>query len=164
MRAYLHADRDTKHIARPAEIDDLGLGRQRVGDHRHAALTGLQARGAPVDIGNPAFGAVDGNPVIELIRLGGVEDDPGKHIAERALQGQTDNDRQRPGGRQYAFDRQIQHIGQRRDDRDEENHRAEQVLQQPPGVADPLHHHRADQHRQGARTEQPPANLQASRR
>ena len=75
--ADLHADRYAEHIARPTEVDDLGLGRQRIGNHRHAALTGLQTRGTPVDISDAAFGAVDGNPVIELIGLGGVEDDAG---------------------------------------------------------------------------------------
>jgi hypothetical protein len=92
-----------RNVARPAEVDDLGLGRQRIGNHRHAALGRLQARGAPIDVDDPAFGAVDGDPVIQLIGLGGVEDDPGKHVAEGALQGQADNDRQRAGRGQHAL-------------------------------------------------------------
>ena len=156
MRADLDTDGQAEHVARPAEVDDLGLGRQRVGNHRHAALAGLQTRSAPIDVDDPAFGAVDGDPVIDLIRLGGVEHDPGKHITEGALQRQTDNDRQGPGRRQHTFDRQIQHVGQGRDNRDQENHRTEQILQQPSGVPDPLHHHRADQHGQGATARCPP--------
>ncbi|MNH90788.1 hypothetical protein D3C73_433330 [compost metagenome] len=128
-RADEQTDRDPEHIAGPAEIGDLGLGRHRVGNHDHAALGRLQERGAPIDIGHPPFRAVDGDPVIDLIGLGGVQDDSGKHIAKRALQGQTDNDRQGTGRRQNPLDRQIEHIGQGGDDRDQENHRAEQVLE-----------------------------------
>ncbi|MNQ74912.1 hypothetical protein D3C85_896830 [compost metagenome] len=80
------------------------------------------------------------------------------------MQGQPDDDRQRTGRRQHALDRQIEHIGQGGNDRDQENHRTEQILKQSPGVPDPLHHHRADQHGQGPRAEQPPADLQAGGR
>ena len=160
MGADLQADRQAEHVRRTREVDDLGLGRQGVGDHRQAALGGLQACGTPVDIGDTAFGAVDGDPVIDLVRLGGIEDDPGKHVAQGALQGQADDDRHGAGGGQHALDRQVEHVGHGGDDRDEENHRAQQVLQQAPGMADPLHHHRAEQHREGAGGEQPPADLQ----
>ncbi|MCY1366792.1 hypothetical protein D9M69_536980 [compost metagenome] len=164
MGAHFQRNGDAEHIARPTEIDDLGLGCQGVGNHRHATLGGLQARGTPVDVGDPALHAIDGDVVIELIGLGGVQDDPGKHVTEGTLQGQPDDDRQRTGRRQHALDRQIEHIGQGGYDRDQENHRTEQILKQSPGVPDPLHHHRADQHGQGPRAEQPPADLQTGGR
>ncbi|MNR58811.1 hypothetical protein D3C85_1799050 [compost metagenome] len=75
------------------------------------------------------------------------------------MQGQADDDRQRAGRGQDALDREFEHVGQGGDDGDQKDHRAEQILQQPPGVPDPLHHHRADQHRQGSRAEQPPTDL-----
>ncbi len=77
------------------------------------------------------------------------------------MQRQADDDRQGPGGGQHALDRQFQHIGQGGDDGDEEDHRAHQVLQQAPGMPHPLHHQGAQQHRQGPRAKQPPANFQA---
>ncbi|MNF44505.1 hypothetical protein D3C84_256160 [compost metagenome] len=80
------------------------------------------------------------------------------------MQGQADDDCHRTGRRQHALDRQIEDIGQRGNDRDQENHRPQQVLQQPAGVPYPLHHHRTDQHGQGARREQPPGDLQTGRR
>ncbi|MNY42692.1 hypothetical protein D3C86_1776060 [compost metagenome] len=76
------------------------------------------------------------------------------------MQGQADDDRQGAGGGQYALDRQIEHISQGGDDRDKENHSTQQVLQQSPGMSHPLHQSRTDQHGQGARSEQPPADLQ----
>ncbi|MNT41744.1 hypothetical protein D3C72_1781170 [compost metagenome] len=123
------------YIVGLAEIEQLGFGRDRVGDHRHAAVAGEQAGGAPVDVDDFAFGAVDADRVTDLIGAGGVEDDPGKHIAERALQCQTDNDCHHPGRRQQAFDRQLQYIRGGGNNRDQEDHGTQHILQQSSGMA-----------------------------
>ncbi|MCY1176187.1 hypothetical protein D9M73_164500 [compost metagenome] len=148
------------HVVRAAEVEDLGLGRNRVGDHRHAALAGHKVSCTPVDIDHLAFGAVDGYPVIDLVRLGGVEHDAGEHIAQGTLQRQADNDRHGPGRCQQALDRQLHDIGCRCNNSDEEDHRAHHILQQAPGMPGARHQQQPQHDGQRASTEQPPENFQ----
>ncbi|MNI40495.1 hypothetical protein D3C73_947200 [compost metagenome] len=98
-------DTDAIGIAGPTEVEDLGLRRQRVGDHGHAAQLGLQMSGAPIDFHHPALDAINDNPVVHIIGFGGVEHDAGKHVTEGALQCETDNDGHHARGRQQALDR-----------------------------------------------------------
>jgi hypothetical protein len=117
-------------------------------------------RRSPVDVEHLAFHAVDHDPVIHLIRLGGVEHDAGEHVAQGALQRQADDDGHHPGGRQQAFDRQLQHIARRRNDGSQEHQCADHVLQQASAVTDAPHQHQADQFGQHPRGVQPPENPQ----
>ncbi|MCY1509916.1 hypothetical protein D9M68_442740 [compost metagenome] len=159
LGGHLEADGHAGQFVGTAEVVHLGLGRHRVGDHHRAALAGEQVGGAPVDFHHLAFGAVDGDPVIQLIGLGGVQDDAGEHVAEGALQRQADDDGHDPGRGQQALYRQLHHIGRRGDHRHQEDHRAQQVLQQPAGMADAWHQ-QAEHHRERARAQQPPDDFQ----
>ncbi|MNZ83585.1 hypothetical protein D3C78_1023180 [compost metagenome] len=160
QRADFEGDADAEQMLRAAEVEHLGLRRHRIGHHGQAALSGLQVGGAPVDLHHLAFDAVDGDPVIQLVGLGGVQHDAGEHVAEGALQRQADDDRHHPGRRQQALHWEFEHVAGGGDEGGEEDQRADHVLQQPSRVADPLQQQGADHHRQAARGEQPPEDLQ----
>jgi hypothetical protein len=59
-----------------------------------------------------------------------IKNDAGENVSERALQRQTDDDRQSTGGRQQTFHRQIENIGDDRESSREVDERGQQVLNQ----------------------------------
>ncbi|MNE15940.1 hypothetical protein D3C80_1088660 [compost metagenome] len=157
---HLNADRHAVHIERAAEVDDLCLGRHRVRHHSGAAGAGQQVGGTPVDVQHLAFNTVDGNPVIDLIRLGGIEHDAGEHVAQGALQCQTHHDGDDAGGRQQTFHRQLQHVAGGGHHGNQEHQCTDDILQQPAAMADAPHQGQADHFGQHPRGVQPPENPQ----
>ena len=148
------------HIGRAAVVEQPGLGRHRVGDHRQAAGAGQQARGAPVDVQHLAFGAVDRDRVANLVGPRGVQHDAAEHVGQGALQRQADDDGHHPGGGQQAFHRQLHHIASGSHHGGQEDQRSQHILQQPPAMAATGDQQQAEHHRDRACAKQPPADRQ----
>ncbi|MNZ95813.1 hypothetical protein D3C78_1149820 [compost metagenome] len=140
-------------IGRAVEVENLGLGRYRVGNHQCAALAGQQMGGAPVDLDYLAFGAIDGNPVIQAIRFRRVEHDTGEHVAQGVLQRKTDDDGDHARGREQAFDRQLHDVGRRSDYCGEEYRCAQDILQQTAGMPAAGSQQQTQHHGEGSGTE-----------
>ena len=71
------------------------------------------------------------DPVAGQIGPAEIEHDPGKEIAERALQREAEDDRQHTRGGKQSLDRKLQDIGGDRKQRGEIGHAGEKILQQP---------------------------------
>ena len=89
---------------RRADIDDLRLGNRAIGKDRKIAPAGQDVRGAPVHLDDAALGRpVDTDPVASSIRSAEAQYDPGKDVAQRALQREAQDDRDDAGGRQQPL-------------------------------------------------------------
>ncbi len=82
-------------IAGPTRVRYLGFGRDIVGDHDDIAAPVQQVCRAPVHLDDRAFRVVDHDPVARQVRLRRVDHQAREQIAQRALHGQADDDRQR---------------------------------------------------------------------
>jgi hypothetical protein len=93
-----------------------GAGDRVVRDDREIALRGQQMGRPPVDFDDAAARlATDIDPVARPVGSAEIEHDAGKHVAQRALQRQAQDDRDDAGGGEQALDRKIENIG---DDRE----------------------------------------------
>ena len=161
---HLHVDRDAMHSGRRAGVYDLRFADRAIRDDREIAFGGQNVRGAPVDLDDTALSsAFDANPVAWPIRAAKAQHDAGKHVAERALEGKAQDDRDNARRRKQALDREIENISDDGKQRGEINNPCKQVLHQPalvrPALDDDKSAHQTDQ-KPGR--PQPPRNLQES--
>jgi hypothetical protein len=117
---------------------------------------------APVHLDDPAVGAaVDADPIARPVRAAEIQHDAREDVAQRALQRQSENDRDNARGREQASDRQIEDIGNDREYRGKVDQTSEQILDQLPFAWPALGNNKdaqnADQKPSGP---QPPRDLQ----
>jgi len=85
---------------RRACVDDLRLGDGAVRHDRQVPLCCQNVRRPPVHLDDPSVGpALDANPITWSIGATYIQYDAEKHIAQRALQRQPEDDRDRARGR-----------------------------------------------------------------
>ena len=114
-----------------------------------------------VSITVPWTVVVQNDPVAHAVRALDVENDAGEDISERALQRQTDNDRQSTGGRQQTFHRQIENIGDDCESCREVDESGQQVLNQFRFARlSPQHDERTQETDREPRRAQPPDDFE----
>jgi hypothetical protein len=112
-------------------VDDLRFGNSAVRDDRQIALPGQNVGRAPVHLDDPTVGAaVNADPIARPVGAAEIQDDAREHITQRALQRQSKNDRDGARGREQALDRQIEDVGDDRENHGEVDQTREQILDQ----------------------------------
>jgi len=86
---------------------------------------------APVHLDDPAIGAaIDADPIAWPIGAAEIQDDAREHVTQRTLQRQSKNDRDCTRSREQALDREIEDVGDDRENRGEVDQPGKQILDQ----------------------------------
>src|SRR6266851_362251 len=120
-------------------------------------------RRAPVHLDDAAIGAAfETDPIPGPVGSAEAQHNARKHIAQRALERQAENDRDRTRGCEQPLDREVEDVGDDGEDGDEINQARQQILEQlalaRPVLDDDEGAQKADQE---PRCPEPPSDLQS---
>src|SRR5262245_13717270 len=118
-------------IRRRTNVYDLGFRYQTIRHYCKIAVRCQDICRAPVQFHHASLHTiVKPYPIIYLVGTAKAEHHAGEHITQRALERQTDDDRNGAGSRQQTLDRQVQHVSHDAEKCGEVDEASQDVLQQ----------------------------------